>query len=210
MISKHKAVPDRKTLDKPTHSVPRCTTLFASPSSHISQYYSPLLQAPGKNLEVIASTFHSLIPYGIFWKSYQFSLINHVQIYLPLSVFKATTLVQLSNISHLDCNFLSGLRLNFPQCDSALSLSLSSSLKTFNDTLWLLGWRYNMMYPPVLCMVWLFSLISYHSSPLCAPSSGSLNVSAPPHHRAFAQVALWPETLFFSLLPLPSQLLLIL
>lgn len=107
MFSKHKAAQGRKTLDRPPpHSVPTCTSLLASPSSWFSQCYFPLLQASGKNRGVTAGTFHSLIPYVIVWRSYQFSLVNYVQIYLLLFVFTATTLVQFSNTSHLDCNFL--------------------------------------------------------------------------------------------------------
>lgn len=114
---------ERQTPDRHTHLVPRCTTFLVTPSFQFSQCYAPLLQAPGKNTGVIADTLHSLIPHVIFWKSYQFSLVNYIQIYLLLSVFTATTSVQFSIIPHLDSNFLSVVRLKFPQCDSARSLS---------------------------------------------------------------------------------------
>lgn len=134
----------RKTDPRQTHhSAPRGTTLPASLSSQLSQCYSLPPQAPSKNLKFVADTFLSLTPYIIFWKSCQFSLVNNFQIYLLLSVSTATPPVQGSTISYLDHDFPSGLRLNFPQCDSAFSLP--PDLKPFNDSLWLLGWRYNMV-----------------------------------------------------------------
>lgn len=134
-------------------------------------------QAPSKNL------------YVVFRKFYQFSLVNNFQIYVLLSV---STPVQVSIISHLDHHFPSGLRLSFSQYGSVFSLL--PGLKTFSDSLWLLGWKSNMMWPRAPCKVWLFSLMPF-LPPLCSLFKFP-DTSAPPCYRGFIHATLFPGTLF--------------